>query len=115
MTSLQLDLGSTLPSDGTEGILVGRVWVPEANGPSPVVLRGDVVIDVSRSFSQSATSASIRTQLLRFTRPKVQRSAASQMSSQTLTQPLVMSRAHGCFLRSTSNRSRPRASRSPSR
>ena len=48
--SLRLDRTATLPSDGTAGTLVGRVWRPELGGPSPVVLRGDDVIDVSAVY-----------------------------------------------------------------
>jgi fumarylacetoacetate (FAA) hydrolase family protein len=43
-------LASTLPADGTAGTLVGRVWLPHADGPSPVVLRGTEVVDVSSTF-----------------------------------------------------------------
>jgi fumarylacetoacetate (FAA) hydrolase family protein len=48
--SIRLQRESTLPADGTAGTLVGRVWRPELAGPSPVVLRGDDVIDVSAIF-----------------------------------------------------------------
>ena len=48
--TLRLDRQSTLPADGTAGTLVGRVWRPELGGPSPVILRGDDVIDVSRTY-----------------------------------------------------------------
>src|ERR1043165_9160556 len=40
---------STLPTDGTAGTLVGRVWRPGL-GPSIVVVRADGVFDISRSF-----------------------------------------------------------------
>jgi fumarylacetoacetate (FAA) hydrolase family protein len=40
-----------LPSDRCAGTLVGRVWVPDANGPSPVVFRADGVFDVSTTFA----------------------------------------------------------------
>nr|WP_240039764.1 fumarylacetoacetate hydrolase family protein [Achromobacter aloeverae] len=46
---------NTLPTDGVAGTLVGRAWVPgrdgEPGGPSPVVLRGDGVYDLSSSFA----------------------------------------------------------------
>ena len=48
--TIRLTRESTLPTDGTAGTLVGRVWRPELGGPSPVVLRGDDVVDVSASF-----------------------------------------------------------------
>jgi fumarylacetoacetate (FAA) hydrolase family protein len=47
---LSLELSRTLPSDGTTGTLVGRVWRPDVEGPSVVVLRGDGVCDISRAF-----------------------------------------------------------------
>src|SRR5258705_4595583 len=37
-----------LPSDGTAGLLAGRVWRPEFEGPSVVAIRGDGVYDISR-------------------------------------------------------------------
>lgn len=46
-----LDLDRTLPVDGTAGTLVGRAWLPAAEGPAPVVLRGSEIIDISRSFA----------------------------------------------------------------
>jgi len=46
-----LDLSSTLPTDGTAGTLVGRVWRPELAGPSVVVIRADGVFDISKSFA----------------------------------------------------------------
>jgi fumarylacetoacetate (FAA) hydrolase family protein len=39
-----------LPADGCTGTLVGRVWDPDADGPSPVVVREDGLYDISRSF-----------------------------------------------------------------
>lgn len=39
-----------LPGDGCAGTLVGRVWDPDAEGPSPVVVRADGVYDISGSF-----------------------------------------------------------------
>ncbi len=43
--------GSLLPTDTYAGTLVGRVWSPEAGGPSPVVVRPDGVFDISTSFA----------------------------------------------------------------
>src|SRR5262245_34804621 len=39
---------ATLPRDGTAAALAGRVWRPDAGGPSVVVVRGDGVWDISR-------------------------------------------------------------------
>jgi fumarylacetoacetate (FAA) hydrolase family protein len=47
---LVLNVASTLPADGTAGALVGRVWRPDAEGPSVVAVRPDGVIDISRAF-----------------------------------------------------------------
>src|SRR5438552_6591056 len=49
--SLKLDVASSLPVDGTAGTLVGRVWRPELDGPSIVVVRGTGVFDVSHAFA----------------------------------------------------------------
>jgi fumarylacetoacetate (FAA) hydrolase family protein len=47
---MHLDSASTLPTDGTAGTLVGRVWRPDI-GPSVVVVRADGVYDISRTFA----------------------------------------------------------------
>jgi fumarylacetoacetate (FAA) hydrolase family protein len=39
---------STLPKDGTAGALAGRVWRPDAQGPSVVAVRPDGVHDITR-------------------------------------------------------------------
>jgi fumarylacetoacetate (FAA) hydrolase family protein len=39
-----------LPEDGTRGTLAGRVWLPQAQGPAVVAVRGDGVFDVSARF-----------------------------------------------------------------
>ena len=39
-----------LPVDGAAGSLVGRAWVPDAAGPSVVVVRESGVVDVSAAF-----------------------------------------------------------------
>lgn len=41
---------SILPDDNVAGTLVGRVWNPQENGPSVVVVREEGVIDISRVF-----------------------------------------------------------------
>lgn len=44
-----------LPADGTEGVLVGRAWVPgPPPGPSVVVLRGDDVLDISTTTATTS-------------------------------------------------------------
>jgi fumarylacetoacetate (FAA) hydrolase family protein len=50
MPKLHLDPATTLPSDGTAGTLVGRAWLPAADGPAVVVVRADGVYDVTRAF-----------------------------------------------------------------
>ena len=39
-----------LPVDGAAGTLVGRAWVPDAAGPSVVVVRESGVVDASATF-----------------------------------------------------------------
>ncbi len=50
-----LDVVSCLPQDRTAGTLLGRAWVPGEQGPSPVVVRGDEVYDISRTAPTMAT------------------------------------------------------------
>ena len=45
-----LTVKDLLPEDGTKGTLVGRVWLPQANGPAVVAVRGDGVFDVTAQF-----------------------------------------------------------------
>jgi len=47
--SIALDPAATLPADGAAGTLVGRVWRPDVDGPSVVVVRPDGVFDISRA------------------------------------------------------------------
>jgi fumarylacetoacetate (FAA) hydrolase family protein len=47
---MQLTSDNTLPLDGTEGALLGRIWRPELQGPSVVALRGGMVLDISPSY-----------------------------------------------------------------
>src|SRR5712672_4481555 len=39
-----------LPTDGTNGALVGRVWLPRSKGPAVVAVRDDGVFDVTSRF-----------------------------------------------------------------
>lgn len=48
---MQLTSDNTLPHDGTDGALVGRIWRPELQGPSVVALRDGMVVDISASFA----------------------------------------------------------------
>ncbi len=54
MARLTLDVATTLPEDGAKGALAGRLWRPEAGGPSVVVVREErgeaVLVDVSKAF-----------------------------------------------------------------
>jgi len=47
---MQLTAQASLPDDGTSGVLAARVWRPDVDGPCVVALRGDDVIDVTRTF-----------------------------------------------------------------
>ena len=47
---LNLDPAAALPSDGAAGTLVGRAWLPQAEGPAVVVARADGLYDVTRAF-----------------------------------------------------------------
>ncbi|HZH73407.1 MAG TPA: hypothetical protein VFD91_12995, partial [Mariniphaga sp.] len=47
-----LNSANSLPMDGTQGCLIGRAWVPhKIAGPSPVILRGNQVFDISNHFN----------------------------------------------------------------
>lgn len=37
----------TLPADAERAVLAGRVWMPQAEGPSVVAVRGDALFDIS--------------------------------------------------------------------
>ncbi|MFE4000246.1 fumarylacetoacetate hydrolase family protein [Nocardioides sp. YIM B13467] len=45
------DVAATLPTDGAAPTLVGRVWDPQAGGPSVVVVRDGTAYDVSGTFA----------------------------------------------------------------
>jgi fumarylacetoacetate (FAA) hydrolase family protein len=42
-------IASPLPIDAAEAVLVGRVWRPDVAGPSVAVVRGDELVDITRS------------------------------------------------------------------
>ena len=47
-----LNSANSLPVDGTQGCLIGRAWVPhKVAGPSPVILKGNQVFDISSHFN----------------------------------------------------------------
>ena len=50
MPELSLSVVQTLPADAAQALLAGRIWRPELGGPSIVVLRGEMLFDVTRSF-----------------------------------------------------------------
>src|SRR5215470_3284521 len=54
-----LNAATILPEDGTTGALVGRVWLPQASGPSVVAVRGDGVFDVTQSFATVSALAEL--------------------------------------------------------
>ncbi|HXW23862.1 MAG TPA: fumarylacetoacetate hydrolase family protein [Xanthobacteraceae bacterium] len=58
--TLRLDVDATLPKDATAGTLVGRAWLPDADGPAVVAVRADGVYDVSRAFATMRDLAETR-------------------------------------------------------
>jgi len=54
MPRLALTVDTVLPRDRDAAVLVGRVWRPDVDGPSPVVLRGDDVVDISATMASSS-------------------------------------------------------------
>ncbi len=50
MTNLHEAARQVLPDDASRATLAGRVWRPDAAGPSVVVLRDGAAIDISRAF-----------------------------------------------------------------
>ncbi|HFF5124948.1 TPA: fumarylacetoacetate hydrolase family protein, partial [Acinetobacter baumannii] len=46
-----LNSQNSLPDDATQGCLIGRAWIPsQISGPSPIILRGNQVFDISEKF-----------------------------------------------------------------
>src|SRR5262245_48983550 len=52
-SAMQLALApdTTLPIDGVAGTLIGRVWLPDVDGPCVVVLKSDGVHDITGTFA----------------------------------------------------------------
>ena len=48
--AVTLNAEQTLPADGYAGALAGRVWRPDAAGPSVVAVRAGGVFDISAAF-----------------------------------------------------------------
>jgi fumarylacetoacetate (FAA) hydrolase family protein len=51
MSELQLNVKNTLPVDERRGALAGRIWRPDAKGPSVVAIRTEGLFDVSKRFA----------------------------------------------------------------
>jgi fumarylacetoacetate (FAA) hydrolase family protein len=51
MSTIDLSLKNTLPTDGFDGALAARVWRPDQEGPSVVAVRGERLIDISSAFA----------------------------------------------------------------
>ncbi|MBN8872415.1 MAG: fumarylacetoacetate hydrolase family protein [Rhodospirillales bacterium] len=50
MADLQKALAGALPEDAAKAALAGRIWRPEAGGPSVVALRDGMLHDITRAF-----------------------------------------------------------------
>lgn len=50
MPDVTLSIANTLPADAAKALLVGRVWRPDAQGPSVVIIRDDKAVDISAVF-----------------------------------------------------------------
>ncbi|WP_378147919.1 fumarylacetoacetate hydrolase family protein [Cnuibacter sp. UC19_7] len=50
-TTITADVATTLPADRYAGTLLGRVWDPAVEGPSPVLVREDGLYDLSDAFA----------------------------------------------------------------
>ena len=46
----RLSARDCLPRDAADALLIGRAWVPAEDGPSVVAVRGDEVVDLTRSY-----------------------------------------------------------------
>jgi fumarylacetoacetate (FAA) hydrolase family protein len=50
----RLTIARCLPDDRNRALLVGRAWLPDADGPAVVCVREDAVLDVSRAAATTA-------------------------------------------------------------
>jgi fumarylacetoacetate (FAA) hydrolase family protein len=50
MTTWAGTAGTALPDDDDDALLVGRVWLPDVDGPAVVVVRDGALIDLSATF-----------------------------------------------------------------
>ena len=50
MTDFRNALAPALPQDGTAGVLAGRVWRPDRQGPSVAAIRAEGVVDITAAF-----------------------------------------------------------------
>jgi fumarylacetoacetate (FAA) hydrolase family protein len=50
MPDMSLSIANTLPADARKALLVGRVWRPDVQGPSLVIIRDDKVFDITAVF-----------------------------------------------------------------
>lgn len=50
MPDVTLSIANTLPADAAKALLVGRVWRPDVQGPSVVIIRDDKAVDISAVF-----------------------------------------------------------------
>ncbi|MEQ8814078.1 MAG: fumarylacetoacetate hydrolase family protein [Thalassobaculum sp.] len=57
MADLNLSVEACLPKDRQAATLVGRVWRPDADGPSVVAIRGDAVVDITATVPTVAELA----------------------------------------------------------
>jgi fumarylacetoacetate (FAA) hydrolase family protein len=48
---MRISASDTLPKDAATAVLAGRIWRPEAGGPSVVVVRDGALVDISRSVA----------------------------------------------------------------
>lgn len=49
MTALNLTVEACLPDDRQQATLVGRAWRTDVDGPSVIAIRGDAVVDISKT------------------------------------------------------------------